>query len=203
MPPPAHPKLSIEYILAIPDPAAVHDMLQRIDSANLFAPPAAGRVIDASGAPLTVGQIESALNGRQAALVVGGDADFAYPKNLGIALAWFAGRGHGVVTAGQTHWSQTADWPYDSAVGQGTAWDSKWDIYGNDSLITPDRIQGGKIAAGSISKHFITSGLKSFRVIGPSSGEVAPHFGLGSNVLAYFPKTGPLPNVLAMYRRRS
>ena len=88
---------------------------------------------------------------------------------------------------------------YDSAVGLGTAWDSKWDIYGNDSLITPDRIHGGKIAAGYDPKHFVTSGLKSFKVIGPSSGEVAPHFGLGSNVLAYFPKTGPLPNVLAMY----
>ena len=70
-----------------------------------------------------------------------------------------------------------SDWPYNSAVGQGTAWDTKWDIYGNDNLITPDRIHGGKIATGTIQKHFVTSGLKSFKVIGPSSGEMAPHFG--------------------------
>ena len=190
MAPPAHPKLSIEYILAIPDPAAVHDMLQRIDGANLFAPPTAARIIDASGATKTAGQIESALNGRQAALVVGGDADFTFPGNLGAALAWFASKGHGVVTAGQTHWIKTSDWLYNSAVGQGTAWDTKWDVYGNDNLITPDRIHGGSIAKGTIQKHFVTSGLTSFKVIGPSSGEVAPHYGLSSNILAYFPKTG-------------
>ena len=106
-----------------------------------------------------------------------------------------------MVTAGQTHWVKTADWAYNSAVGQGTAWDTKWDVYGNDNLITPDRIHGGSIAAGTIQKHFVTSGLKSFKVIGPSSGEVAPHYGLSSNILAYFPKTAT--GLFACIRRHS
>jgi hypothetical protein len=189
MPAPAHPNLSIEYITAIPDPAAVHDMLQRIDGANLFAPPAPSRWIDASSGTMTVKQLETALTGRQAVLVVGGPASFAYPGNLGAALAWFASKGHGVVTAGQTHWIANSTWPYNSAVGQNTVWDSKWDIYGNDDLIDASRIHGGAIAASTIRKHFITAGLKSFTVVGPSSGEVAPHFITGSQVLAYFPKT--------------
>lgn len=199
MAPPAHPKLSIEYILAIPDAAAEHDLLQRVDAANLFAPPTKARVIDAGGAVKSAAQIESALKGRQAALVVGGDESFTFPGNLGAALAWFAGKGHGVVTAGQTHWRNGSAWHLNSAVGFGGAWDNKWDIFGDTNLITSDRIAGGKIATSTIQKHFVTAGLKSFKVVGPSTGEPAPHFGLGSTILAYFPKTGPLGSFTRTY----
>ena len=199
MAPPAHPKLSIEYLLAIPDPAAEHDLLQRVDAANLFAPPTKARVINAGGTVKTAAQIESALKGRQAALVVGGDENFSFPGNLGAALAWFAGKGHGVVTAGQTHWRNGSAWPFNSAVGYGGAWDKTWDIFGDTNLITSDRIKGGAIATSTIQKHFVTAGLKSFKVVGPSTGEPAPHFGLGSTILAYFPKTGPIGSFTRSY----
>ena len=182
LPPPAYPRISVEYLTAM-DPLAVRDMLHRVDAANLVAVPSAARVIDVSTSPLDAAGLERALTGRQVAVVVGGDAGFAHPAWLGKALAWFASHGHGVVTAGQTHWSADADWPFDSAVGAGTAWDSSWGLYPVNDQITSDRIMGGTLRATSVVHHFITAGLSSFRVIGPGSGEAQPQF-FGTQVLA-------------------
>ncbi len=190
LPPPAHPKISVEYLTAM-DPAAVRDMLHRLDAANLVAVPTASHVIDVSQSSPTVAGLEADLNGKQVALVVGGDVSFAQPGWLGRALAWFAGRGHGVVTAGQTHWVETDVWPYNSALGEGTAWDNQWDVYGDDAQITPDRIHGGTLLGTSVQHQFITNGvLKTFQVIGPGSGEVFPHYLIGSQVLATLRKAG-------------
>ena len=184
LPPPSHPRISVEYLTAM-DPAAARDMLHRVDAANLVAVPTVSHVVDVSASSPTVTALEADLNGKQVALVVGGDASFAQPGWLGRALAWFAGRGHGVVTAGQTHWVQTVDWPYNSALGAGTAWDNRWDVYPDDAQITPDRIRGGTLLATSVQHHFITNGvLKAFQVLGPGTGEVEPHYLIGSQVLA-------------------
>ena len=188
LPPPRHQKITVEYLTAIP-PDALTDMLHRIDAANLVAVPSAARVIDVGTSPLTASGLEAALTGRQVALVVGGDENFAAPGSLGRALAWFAARGHGVVTAGQTHWEQSSVWAYDSAVGAGTSWDTKWDVFGDEAFTDPTRVSGGTLAASSVKRHFITNGLLTqFQVIGPGSGEPFPHFMIGSNVLASLKK---------------
>ncbi len=186
IPPPAHPKLSAEVFTAIPDPAAVHDMLQRLDAANVLAPPTMSHVVDGTGPTQTVAQLESRLKGRQVALVVGGAASWAFPNNLGAALAWFHDHGHGVVTAGQTHWEQSAGWSYGSAVGAQTAWSKRWAVFA-DTPVDPSSVQGGTLAGTSIVHHFLTTNLKSFTVVGPGSG--APQAsGPGTQVLAYLRK---------------
>ena len=158
-PPPAHPKLSIEYILAIPDPAAVHDMLQRIDAANLFAPPTAARVIDAAG-PAQDRRPDRVRPERPAGRAGGRRRRRLHlprepRRRAGVVRRQGPRGGHRRADA----LAKTADWPYNSAVGQGTAWDTKWDIYGNDNLITPDRIQGGSDRRRvDLQKHFVTSG---------------------------------------------
>jgi hypothetical protein len=189
LPPPAHPSLSVEYFTAM-DPSAVRDMLHRIDAANLFAVPIDARVIDASTGSMTLSQVESALAGHQAALVVGGDASFAYPANLGGGLAWFASHGHGVVSAGQTHWAPaTGVWAYQSAVGLNTSWDTTWDIFKDNVQLPAFEVSGGDLQTSTVRAHFLTKGLSAFHVYGFGSGEVAPHFGLGTNILAYLRPT--------------
>ncbi|MGN6380483.1 MAG: hypothetical protein ACTHNU_16150 [Gaiellales bacterium] len=190
LPAPAHPKITVEYLTAV-SPAAQLDMLHRVDAANLVAVPSSSHVIDVGSSPLTAAGLENALRGRQVALVVGGDESFAHPAWVGAALAWFASHGHGVVTAGQTHWQATASWPSDSALGMGTPWNTRWDVFADSDQITPDRIHGGGLLASSVVHHFITNGLlRAFTVVGPGSGEPFPHFLVGSHVLASLKHSG-------------
>lgn len=184
---PSHANVKVLYFTAMTADAR-RDMLQRVDAANIVAVPHDSNVIDASSGSMTVAQIETRMKKHQVALVVGGDASYAFPVNLGKALAWFQSKGHGVVTAGQTHWSQDSVWSYGSAVGAGTGWDKNWAMYPDGPLIESDRIEGGQIQSSTIRKQFITAGLKSFTVIGPSTGEVLPRF--GADLLADFKLDG-------------
>ncbi len=185
---PSRANVKVLYFTAMAADAR-RDMLQRVDAANIVAVPRDSDVIDASSGSMTVAQIEARMKKHQVVLVVGGDADYAFPVNLGKALAWFQSNGHGVVTAGQTHWSQDLPvWSYGSAVGAGTAWDKNWAMYPDGPLIESDRIEGGQIQSSTIRKQFITAGLKSFTVIGPSTGEVLPRF--GADLLANFKLDG-------------
>jgi hypothetical protein len=185
---PSHANVKVLYFTAIA-PDARRDMLQRVDAANIVAVPRDSDVIDVSTGSMTVAQIEARMKKHQVVMVVGGDASYAFPVNLGKALAWFQSHGHGVVTAGQTHWSQDLPvWSYGSAVGAGTAWDKSWAMYPDGPLLESDRIEGGQIQGSTIKKHFITAGLKSFTVIGPSTGEVLPRF--GADLLADFKLDG-------------
>jgi hypothetical protein len=80
-------------------------------------------------------------------------------------------------------------WTYDSSVGSGTSWDTKWDVFGDDTMTDPTRVSGGTLNTKSVARHFITTGLLTrFTVVGPGSGEPFPHFMIGSNVLAFLKK---------------
>jgi hypothetical protein len=195
---PAHGNIKVLYITAMAADAQ-RDMLQRVDAANIVSVPRDADVIDAASGSMTVAQIEARMKKHRVAMVVGGDANYAFPSNLGKALAWFQSTGHGVVTAGQTHWSKDSVWSYGSAVGAGTGWDKNWGMYPDGPLIEADRVEGGQIQGSTIKKQFITAGLKSFTVIGPSTGEVVPRF--GGNVLVNLKLDGVPGNLFDSLRQ--
>jgi hypothetical protein len=173
LPPPAHPKLHVKYITAIP-PDAVLDIAHRMDAANLLAVPRASDFIDASTKTLTAAQYTAALRAHQSALVV---TDLPVLDRLGLdaALDAYCNHGHGVVLGGQTHWlaGANAGWTQTSAVGaETTKFASRWAMYGYDDVF-PDQVSTGssQMAPGSVAPGFLTKGLHKFTVIGPGSGE--------------------------------
>jgi hypothetical protein len=173
LPAPAHPKLHVSYITAIP-PDAVLDIAHRMDSANLFAVPRPSDFIDASTRTLTAKGYTAALRGHQSALVV---TDLPVLGRLGLdsALASYCNAGHGVVLGGQTHWLRggAEGWTTTSAVGgQTTRFASKWAMYTYETVF-PDQVSSDshQMAPGSVQPHFLTRGLQRFTVVGPGSGE--------------------------------
>jgi hypothetical protein len=172
LPPPAHPRLRVKYITAIPADAVL-DLAHRMDAANLFAVPRGADFIDASTHALRAAQYTSALRGHQSALVV---TDLPVLGRLGLdsALNLYCNQGHGVVLGGQTHWlAGNEGWTQASAVGaQTTRFASRWALYTYDDVF-PNQVSHGKtqMAPGSVVHHFLTHGLRRFTVIGPSSGE--------------------------------
>ena len=165
---PAHPTLHAKIITAL-DPAAVDDIVRRLDRTNQIAVPKLGDLVDVSGA---TGRALTAddLKGYQSALVVT-DRALGSPGVLAKALGGFANNGHGVVTAGQTHWSAAGpNWTVNSAVTNGStsSWDSQWSMY---SLAQPFVVTGGTMVPGTKVKHFLTRYVSSFQVLGPSSGQ--------------------------------
>jgi hypothetical protein len=171
--PPAHPRLHVKYITAIP-PAAVMDIAHRIDAANVLAVPRPSDFVDAHTRSLTAGAYAAALRGHPSALVV---TDLSVKNRLGLdsALATYCRGGHGVVLGGQTHWLTGGHegWQAQSAVGgQTTRFASRWAMYTYDDVF-PDQVSTGAhhLAPGSVEPHFLTRGLHSFTIIGPGSGE--------------------------------
>jgi len=172
LPAPAHAKLRVKYITAVPADAVL-DMAHRIDKANIVAVPTNGDFIDASTQSLTTDAYTAALRHYKSALVV---TELAVKNTtaLGDALTAFCNHGHGVVLAGQTHWipGPNGGWTVKSAVGvQGGHWEKHWSLY-NYEDIAPDRIQGGDLAAGSVQHHFLTQGLTDFHVVGMGSAAI-------------------------------
>src|SRR5439155_16032165 len=113
----------------------------------------------------------SELTGYQVALVVT-DRDVAGQDAAATALSAFAGKGHGVVLAGQTHWKPGPLWSAASSVSTSylSTWATTWSPYG---LTNPVAVQGGSLAGSSIQDHFITRTLRTpFVVAGAGSGEV-------------------------------
>jgi hypothetical protein len=166
LPLPAHPKLRVKYITAIP-PEAVLDIAHRMDAANLLAVPRASDFIDASTRNLTAAQYTSALRAHQSAFVV---TDLPVLDRLGLdsALNVYCNHGHGVVLAGQN-----AGWAATSAVGAATTkFAYRWAMYTYDDVF-PDQVSTGlsQMAPGSVEPNFLTKGLTKFTIIGPGSGE--------------------------------
>src|SRR5690348_1566221 len=165
---PAHPTLHVKVITAI-DPAAVDDMVRRLDRTNLLAVPRVADLVDvsaATGRSLTTAD----LKGYQAALIV---TDNAVGDRAALAhvLAWFANEGHGVVTAGATHWSSAGPtWTTPSAItaGLSATWDHKWTMY---PIEQPGVVAVGSMVLSPRVTHFLTAGLTHFQVLGQSSGE--------------------------------
>ena len=173
LPLPAHPKLRVKYITAIP-PEAVLDIAHRMDAANLLAVPRASDFIDASTRTLTAAQYTAALRTHQSALVV---TDMPVLDRFGLASALnvYCNHGHGVVLGGQTHWlaGQNGGWPTASAVGAATTkFAYRWAMYTYDDVF-PDQVSTGlsQMAPGSVEPNFLTKGLTKFTIIGPGSGE--------------------------------
>jgi hypothetical protein len=189
--PPAHANLHVEYITAIP-PDAMLDMARRIDRANVVAVPTRGDFIDASTRSLSSSAYTAALKHHQSALVVT-DEPVLSSGNLGSALNRFCNHGHGVVLAGQTHWraDPSSPWNVRSAIGSETGpWAARWSLFGYD-LVTADRVTGGVLATGSIKPHFLTTGLKTFRVYGYGSGSVELRDYVQAKVVAALRKNTP------------
>jgi hypothetical protein len=173
LPLPAHPKLHVKYITAIP-PDAVLDIAHRMDAANLLAVPRASDFIDASTRTLTAAQYTAALRTHQSALVV---TDLPVLDRLGLdsALNVYCNHGHGVVLGGQTHWlaGANAGWATASSIGAATTkFASRWAMYTYDDVF-PDQVSTGlsQMAPGSVVPNFLTKGLHKFTIIGPGSGE--------------------------------
>jgi hypothetical protein len=173
LPPPAHPKLRVKFITAIP-PDAVLDIAHRMDAADLLAVPRASDFIDASTHTLTAAQYTAALHAHQSALVV---TDLPVLDRLGLdaALNGYCNHGHGVVLGGQTHWlaGANAGWATTSSVGAATTkFASRWAMYTYDDVF-PNQVSTGssQMAPGSVAPNFLTKGLHKFTVIGPGSGE--------------------------------
>ena len=174
--PPAHPGLHVKYITAIPADAVL-DLAHRMDAANLLAVPRPSDFIDASTRSLSADAYAAALRKHQAALVVT-DLPVLNSPGLGVALNRYCNHGHGVVLAGQTHWlaDGTTPWDQASAIGAtGGPWAKNWSLYNYDAMTPGDRVAGGVLAPGSVKPHFLTRGLKSFRVYGYGSGEIELH----------------------------
>jgi hypothetical protein len=173
LPLPAHPKLHVKYITAIP-PDAVLDIAHRMDAANLLAVPRASDFIDASTHTLTAAQYTAALHAHQSALVVT-DLPVLGRLALDSALNVYCNHGHGVVLGGQTHWlvGGNGGWQVTSAVGTATTkFASRWAMYTYDNVF-PNQVSTGssQMAPGSVAANFLTKGLHKFTVIGPGSGE--------------------------------
>jgi hypothetical protein len=173
LPLPAHPKLRVKYITAIP-PEAVLDIAHRMDAANMLAVPRASDFIDASTRTLTAAQYTAALRTHQSALVV---TDLPVLDRLGLdsALSVYCNHGHGVVLGGQTHWlaGANAGWATASAIGAATTkFASRWAMYTYDDVF-PNQVSTGlsQMAPGSVVPNFLTKGLHKFTIIGPGSGE--------------------------------
>jgi hypothetical protein len=173
LPPPAHAKLHVKYITAIP-PAAVLDIAHRMDAANLLAVPRASDFIDASARTLTAAQYTAALRTHQSALVV---TDLPVLDRLGLdaALNVYCNHGHGVVLGGQTHWlaGPNAGWATTSAIGAATTkFASRWAMYTYDDVF-PNQVSSSlsQMAPRSVVPNFLTKGLHKFTIIGPGSGE--------------------------------
>jgi hypothetical protein len=167
---PAHPTLHAKIITSL-DPAAADDIVRRLDRSNLLAAPKLADLVDvsqATGRTLTAAD----LTGYQSALVVT-DSTVGAPAVLANVLAGFTGKGHGVVTGGETHWSDDGpDWTVASAVTNGlsSSWDSHWSMF---AISQPYVVTGGNLAPATRQTHFLTRYLTSFHVIGPSSGQCA------------------------------
>src|SRR5947208_1344868 len=75
----------------------------------------------------------------------------------GKALNGYCNHGHGVVLAGQTHWTAAgAGWNVQSSVGfQGGPWEKHWSLYYYEDM-PADRVIGGVLASGSVKPHFLT-----------------------------------------------
>lgn len=190
---PAHAGLHVKYITAIPADAVL-DIAHRMDSANLFAVPTAGDFIDASTQGLSTTAYTDALRHYQSALVVT-DLPVLSSGNLGSALNAFCNHGHGVVLAGQTHWTAGgAGWNQPSAIGApGGPWEKHWSLYYYEDM-PADRVIGGDLASGSVKPHFLTKGLKSFHVYGYGSGAVELRDYAQGKVLAHLKPNAPFYN---------
>jgi hypothetical protein len=188
---PAHAKLHVKYITAIPADAVL-DMAHRVDRANIVAVPTNGDFIDASTQSLSRSAYTAALKHHQSALVVT-DLPVLNTQGLGKALNAYCNAKHGVVLAGQTHWlAGGAGWSVTSAVGlPGDSWAANWSLYYYED-ITADRVTGGDLAAGSVQHHFLTKGLTDFHVVGPGSGAVELRDYAQGHVLARL-KPGGVP----------
>src|SRR5207248_11459848 len=110
---PAHPTIRVKIVTAL-DPAAVTDIVRRLDRSNLLAVPRPADLVDIrlAGGHALVG---SDLTGYQVAFVVT-DRDVAGQDAAATVLSAFAGKGHGVVVAGQTHWKPGPLWPAASSI---------------------------------------------------------------------------------------
>jgi hypothetical protein len=194
LPPPAHPRLHVKIITAIP-PQAVMDIAHRLDAADILAVPRPSDFVDAHTRSLTARGYAAALRGHQSALVV---TDLAVQNRLGLdsALATYCRAGHGVVLGGQTHWlaGRNEGWQVESAVGgQTTRFASHWAMYTYDDVF-PNQVSTGahQLAPGSVEPHFLTRGLHSFTVIGPGSGEPIIQDYVSGHMLARLkPSSGP------------
>jgi hypothetical protein len=169
---PAHAKLHVKYITAIPADAVL-DMAHRIDRANVVAVPTNSDFIDASTQSLSADAYTAALKHHQSALVVT-DLPVLNTAGLGIALNRYCNAKHGVVVAGQTHWlAGGAGWNQASAIGpQGGPWEKHRSLYSYEDVTVERATGGGDLAPGSVQSHFLTKGLTHFHVVGPGSGAV-------------------------------
>ena len=188
---PAHPTIHVKVITALAADATF-DIVRRLDRTNLLAVPRPQDVLDislATGLPLTA----SDLTGYQAALVVT-DRDVAGQDAAGSVLAGFAGKGHGVVAGGQTHWRPGATWTAASGISTSSTsnWFANWDPY---RLTDPPAVlQGGSLKASTISSHFVTRNLATpFQVTGPGSGAVDVQNPWNAKVLARLNTTAAFP----------
>ena len=191
LPAPAHAKLRVKYITAVPADAVL-DMAHRIDKANVVAVPTNADFIDASTRNLSSSAYAAALKHHQSALVVT-DLPILNSAGLGKALNAFCNHGHGVVLAGQTHWRADAasPWNVSSAIGSEIGpWVTRWSLFGYD-VMTNDRVTGGTLATTSIKQHFLTQGLKTFKVYDYGSGSAELRDYAQAKVVAALRKNTP------------
>jgi hypothetical protein len=178
---PAHPTLRVKIITALA-PDAVHDIVHRLDRANLLAVPRAADLVGISAAAVAPHALTNAdLAGYQAALVVT-DQDVFDPLAAGSALTSFAAHDHGVVLGGQTHWTSGGLWTQQSAIGSAASkWATSWSPL---AYVDPPALEGGTLKARSVLPHFLTQHLTSFHVHGVGSGREYIQTGWNSEVLA-------------------
>jgi hypothetical protein len=175
---PSHPTLHA-VVVAAAAPDAVEDILHEIDRANVLAVPQASDAVDISAAGLHA-LTAADLRGYQAALVVT-DEDVFDQSAASTVLSAYAGAGHGVVLAGQTHWPNTGAWGNSSIGDLNGTWAANWSPLG---YAAPPAVEGGTLNTGGMTAHFLTQNLSGFTVHGPGSGAESSHNSWQEAVLA-------------------
>src|SRR4029077_3115236 len=142
-------------------------------------------VSTATGTPLSA----TALSGHQAALVVT-DLPVTGASTLAADLTAFVKAGHGVVTAGATHWTSVGpQWTQASSIGvMSNIWGYTWSLF---QYRQPPAVEGGYLSRTTIVKHFLTRYLTSLVVQNAGSGDELVQNSWSGTVLARLAKRAP------------
>jgi hypothetical protein len=109
------------------------------------------------------------------------DEDVFDQSAASTVLSAYAGAGHGVVLAGQTHWPNTGAWGNSSIGDLNGTWAANWSPLG---YAAPPAVEGGTLNTGGMTAHFLTQNLSGFTVHGPGSGAESSHNGWQEAVIA-------------------
>jgi hypothetical protein len=176
---PTHPTLHVKIVTALESDVST-EIAHRLDRLNLLAVPRPADLVDistATGRALT----STDLKGYQAAFVVT-DQDVLASSTDASVLSNFATNKHGVVLAGQTHWTDGGLWSAQSAIGSPTgAWATNWSPL---DYTDPPALEGGSLRKGSIQTHFLTANFTALTINAPGSGAQTTHQGWNEQILA-------------------